>query len=554
MALSNDLVSQFVKATQDKPQVTKETTSYGKIVKQGDVTYVQLDGSDLLTPITSTTVVKDEDRVIVNIKDHTATVTGNLTSPSASDKDVKEIGSQITEFEIIMADKVTTQDLEAINAYIENLVAVTGKYEELSAITAEIETLQAKYATMEHISAIDAQIINAEIQSLKGKLAQFTSISTEDLTAINAELDNLVAYNASFTYVSAEQLEAIYAKIDTLDVESLKAMFANIDFSNIGEAAIEKLFTDSGIIRDLIMKDGNVTGELVGVTIKGDLIEGNTIKADKLIIKGEDGIYYKLNVDSLGEEYVSTDEKFQNGLDGSVLIAQSVTADKVTVSDLVAFDATIGGYNITDSSIYSGAKASVENTTRGIYLGSDGQMAIGDETNYLRYYRDEDGGYKLDLRFGGLTIDEKVNDLEGRMDNALNEAVSVLDESVNSLNDAVTDISTSLDTKVDATQVDEAVKAGLEQGVDKVVTSVGFSFDDAGLLISKSGSPMSTVIDEDGMDVKYNDEERLIANSDGVDAYNLHARTFLILGDNSRFENYIKGTSTKQTGCFWIGP
>ena len=63
---------------------------------------------------------------------------------------------------------------------------------------------------------------------------------------------------------------------------------------------------------------------------------------------------------------------------------------------------------------------------------------------------------------------------------------------------------------------------------------------------------MSTIIDEDGMDVKYNDEERLIANSEGVDAYNLHARTYLIVGANSRFEDYDKDGEA-QTGCFWIG-
>lgn len=32
------------------------------------------------------------------------------------------------------------------------------------------------------------------------------------------------------------------------------------------------------------------------VTIKGDLIEGNTIVADKLVMKGDDGLFYKLNI------------------------------------------------------------------------------------------------------------------------------------------------------------------------------------------------------------------------------------------------------------------
>ncbi len=223
MALSNDLISQFVKTTRDKEETKKETTTYGKIVKDGDTEYVQLDGADLLTPISSTTVVKDGDRVMVTIKNHTAIVTGDFTNPSANDKDVKEIGNKISEFEIIIADKVTTQDLEAINAYIENIKAITGKYEELSAVTAEIETLQAKYANMDHITAKDAEIINAEIESLKVKLAEFTSISVNDLEAINADFDNIVAYNATFTYVSAEVLDALDADIKHLEPITLDA-------------------------------------------------------------------------------------------------------------------------------------------------------------------------------------------------------------------------------------------------------------------------------------------------------------------------------------------
>ena len=113
MALSNELISQFVKATQDNKQTNNETIAYGKIVKQGDIEYVQLDGSDLLTPISSTTVVKDGDRVMVTIKNHTAIVTGDFTNPSATNKDVVEIGNKISEFEIVIADKVTTEQLEA---------------------------------------------------------------------------------------------------------------------------------------------------------------------------------------------------------------------------------------------------------------------------------------------------------------------------------------------------------------------------------------------------------------------------------------------------------
>ena len=425
MALTNDLISEFVKITQDKQEVKKESTAYGKIVKQGDVEYVQLDGSDLLTPITSTTVVKDGDRVMVTIKNHTAIVTGDFTNPSASDKDVQEIGNKITEFEIVIADKVTTEQLEAEIAKIDKIIA-----DNIDATNAKFETIEGKVAEIDTIKAdiieVDGKVTahEAEFTTMRADIADFKNVTTEKVDAIEGDFYTLESDYADFKNVTTNKItanEGSIAELETkkLDTETANAKYATIDFSNIGEAAIEKLFSDSGIIKDLIMSDGKVTGELVGVTIKGDLIEGNTVKADKLVILGEDGLYYKLNVNSLGETTASSDEKYQNGLDGSVIIAKSITADRIAVTDLVAFGATIGGYHIDNHALYSGTKNSIDNTTRGVFLGDDGQMAVGDSNNYLKFHKDENGEYKLEIqasniRFGtsGTTIEEYIENLD----------------------------------------------------------------------------------------------------------------------------------------------
>lgn len=431
MGLSSDLISQFVKITQDKQETKKETTAYGKIIKQGDKAYVQLDGSDLLTPITTTTVVKDDDRVLVTIKDHTAIVTGNITNPSASDGDVQtvkeevtEIGNKISEFEIVIADKVTTEQLEAEIAKIDKLIA-----DEIDAVNGKFETIEAKVADIDTIKAdiieVNQKITahEGEFTTIRGEIADFKNATIEDLDAISGEFHDLSSDYASFKQTTTNTLvanEASITELETkkLDTETAEIKFANIDFSNIGEAAIENLFSDSGIIKDLIMSDGKVTGELVGVTIKGDLIEANTLKADKLVIKGEDGLYYKLNVDALGETTASSDKKYQNGLDGSVIVAKSITAEKVAVDDLVAFKATIGGYHIDDHALYSGVKNSIDNTTNGVYLGDDGQFAVGNSNNFLKFYKDAEGNYKLEIKannikFGstGETIEETIKDL-----------------------------------------------------------------------------------------------------------------------------------------------
>lgn len=93
------------------------------------------------------------------------------------------------------------------------------------------------------------------------------------------------------------------------------------------------------------------------------------------------------------------------------------------------------------------------------------------------------------------------------------------------------------------------IEKTLEEGVNKVTTKTGYVFGEDGLEISKSDSEMSTMITEDGMIVSRNNQQVLVANNEGVIAEDLHATTYLIIGTNSRFEDY----DTNRTGCFWIG-
>lgn len=430
MALSNDLAMQFARATNNKTKTPTESTVYGTAVLYDGAMYVRLDGSDVLqpTPVESAVTMQPGDRVAVLIKNHSALVTGNMTDPAASSvalggvsNKVDGIAGKVAEFQSIVAGEITTDDLMAIVATIGDLRAVTATIGSLEAINATIDNLEAKYASLEYVDTNIIKALNADIENLEAMFADIEDLDVSQLEAVNAYIGQLKGYNADFTYVSTEKLEAVKAEIKDLDVDKLGAKdaeikYANIDFANIGEAAIEKLFSESGIIRDLIMSDGHVTGKLVGVTIVGDLIEGGTVKADKLVVLGEDGLYYKLNVNG---ETVSSEQTEYNSLHGSIITAKSVTAEKVRVDDLVAFDATIGGFKITDKSIYSGVKKSVSNTTRGIYLDREGQIAFGDTDNYLRYYKDQNGDYKLELIADSIilgntrkSIEETLNDIE----------------------------------------------------------------------------------------------------------------------------------------------
>ena len=137
--------------------------------------------------------------------------------------------------------------------------------------------------------------------------------------------------------------------------------------------------------------------------------------------------------------------------------------------------------------------------------------------------------------------------------NGISAEVKQVKDDVNSNIEVVNGDIQTLTKKVNAAMTSEDVKleiqSELSNGVTKVETTTGFTFNEEGLTVSKSGSEMTTQITEDGMTVFRDNTAVLTANNTGVDAVNLHATTYLIIGNNSRFEDY----GEDRTGCFWIG-
>lgn len=429
MALSNDLISQFVKVTNDEVKTKPETTVYGSIVEVDGTKFVKIDGSEVLTPISSTADAEVNERVTVTIKDHGATVTGNSSSPAARKGSVEDIGNKITEVEILVADKVSTKVFDAEKGRIDNLVSDNALIREtLTAQSASIEDLTADNATIKGtLTTHKASIDDLEAHKLTATDADLKYATIENLEATNTEVYNFKATYGEFTTLTTNKFNAVDASITDLQTNKLSAnqadiKYANIDFSNIGKAAIESFYSKSGLIEDLVVGDGTITGKLVGVTISGDLIEGNTIVAEKLVVKGSDGLYYKLNTDGVTTEAQQTE---YNSLNGSVIKAKSITATKISVNDLVAFDATIGGFNITNDAIYSGVKSSADNTTGGIYLGKDGQAVFGDSNNYLKYYKDTEGNYKLAVSAESILFGVNQKSIEDTDETASNAQYTV---------------------------------------------------------------------------------------------------------------------------------
>lgn len=465
MALSKDVMSQFAKAMVPK-QESKEATLNATYKKIDGKEYVQLDGSDILTPVTSSVVAETDDRVKVIIKNHAATVIGNITSPSARNKDlntlkdtvdengntikrmdtviqqqqtsINQIDTKINQHDVLINqhDTVINQQGDQIvsinNTIISQGNSIEANHNAIIAQGNEIDIMNDTITS--HGNSITS--MNNTIQQHGNKIDQNSNTISQQGNTINqqgnkiTEIDNTVKTQGNTIVAQGNTIDAHETKLtthnsqitilnsgfvikdgkltglskavlDDLETNTLKTGYAKIDFSNIGVAAIEKLFTDSGIIKDLIVNEGHITGELVGVTIKGDLIEAGTVVADKLVVKGSDGLYYKLNTNG---ETIESEQTIENSLNGSIITAKSITASKIQVTDLVAFGATIGGFDISDNSIHSHLKNGVDSPDDGLFLGADGQLALGNDRNHIKYYKDENDKYILDVRLDKLYL------------------------------------------------------------------------------------------------------------------------------------------------------
>ena len=495
MPLSSELVSQFAKLASNKPKEEKESTVYGTTVIQNGNKYVKLDGSELLTPASFTTNIADGERVTVLIKNHMAVVTGNITSPAARTSEVEEVGNEVKALNVA---KANVTDLEATNASIANLNATKANIEDLDATNASIANLNA------------------------------TKANVTDLTAVNASIKKLDADKANVTDLEATNASIKKLDADKANIKDLDATYANINFANVGVANIKEFYAKAGVIQDIIIEDQKITGRLVGVRITGDLIEGETVKANNLIILGDDGLYYKLNVNALGEAEASKDDKYKYGLDGSVIVAESITASKISVSDLVAFGATIGGFHISDSSIYSGVKNSVDSPASGIYLDSEGQLVVGDGTNYLKLYKDENNAYILDIS-SVASLQKDIGDIHNDIDNVHSE---IAEQRTNISNDSKQIVASALEeyTKIeDFTKYTKSTESKLtimSDQIDMNFTTVNNSindangntndrfnkfekyirFDENGITIGESGNKLKLVLDNDNITFTKNDQ------------------------------------------------
>ncbi len=386
--LSNTLVNKFVSATNDSSSTsTTTTTAYGTVTVSGSTVYVTVDGSETATPVSSSaTTVRQGDRVVVTIQNHTATITTNLTTTAAlvSTEDVANTSDLALRVAALEASMITSDYLAKYYASIESLTN--------SSADLDVNTLTSKEITVETLSAL-----GIDVTSLTGDSASF-----KYLTADSAEFKTLSANVATLQSASVKYL--------TVDM-------ANIDTANIDTETVKNLFVSIGILTNATVEDAYITGTLNGVQINAECITTGTLSVEHLLIVGENSIVYEINANSSGLTQTElTDEEYQKRIDGTALVAESVTANQIaaatitgeqiaantitashlSVTSLSAICANIGNLTINGYMTTNSSRKAYNSTTAGMTIDANGVGAYSDSSNFWNFGADGTVNIQMD--------------------------------------------------------------------------------------------------------------------------------------------------------------
>lgn len=251
-------------------------------------------------------------------------------------------------------------DAIAANAVIANAIAAGAvTTEKLAAGAVTAETIDAGAVTTEKLAA--------------------KAVTTDKLAAESVTADNIKAGAVKTTHLDAEAVTADKIKAGSITADRMKA---------------KTITAESGILADGVVgtaqiADGSITSAKI-VSLNADVITAGTLSVKRLILVGEDGLIYNINAAASGltaEEL--TDEKYQNQINGTVIVAKSITAAQIAaesitgneilagsitagnidVAGLFADEATIAAINAMDISSNSYLKLMVETAVDDVQVG-----------------------------------------------------------------------------------------------------------------------------------------------------------------------------------------
>ena len=492
MSIDRSILSEFIKATNDNKE-TKQTQLYGTVVTQGNSKCVKIDGSEIVTPVRSITDIKDDERVMVSIKDHMATVTGNMTNPSVGNDRVESAEGKIDRFDHLFAGNITAENIAAGSITADKILAGSITTDKLMAESIIADKIAANAIESKHIKAdtiesnhIKTNVIEAE--HIKAGVINAEHITSGTITADKIQSGSITAGsgiiadgaigNAQISKIDAAKIEAGIIDTSKVTIQGsnghlrLKGNRLQV-FNGVGTQAKERVSVG----------DVNGDGTIYGLRVRG--ADGQTILLDENGVKSEgitdgsitnDKISEDANIDGAKLNINSVVSKINE--DGTETIQGTKIEVDGTTLETKLYDIKMKQDENTDS--ISQAQTQINANTNSLKLKVDEQTYTNDKkdmTSKLDKNTSEINLMKgqIALKVEHTDIENAKSELEGVMDSKINTAKSEIKVTTDAISQNVYNLSQTVSTKADGSTVTTlSNKVGsLETSVNGITSRVG---------------------------------------------------------------------------------
>ena len=416
-------------------------------------------------------------------------------------------------------------------------------YDAAARYTSELP-ISAPYSPLD-LAAVCATVLGASGTDIKGLGSGETCFSKvyqgganfEGTESLRDALNDIAEATQTIYYVDANN-KLVFKRLDkdaSADLSITKAKYSTLDSSN-----------------------SRRLGTIVHVTELGDNISASTTQTGSTQYVRDNAFWTMLDsteISTMVEDAVAavgglTINQFECSWRGNFLLE---IGDKIALT--TKDDSIVMSFVLDDTIEYNGAFS--EQT--GFTYDDDDEAETADNPSSLgdvlkqTYAKVDKAEKQIELVAGDVQENSsKISAISLNTDSIL-ASVEEINKNTNNRLDAtdesIVSLTERLNTTISADAIDIKIQEVLNDGVTSITTERGFTLNDDGLTISHSDSDMTTLVTEDGITVSKGSQVMLTANNQGVDAANLHANTYLIIGEYSRFEDYGNG----RTGCFWVG-
>lgn len=521
MGIDRSLLNEFVKITNDKKE-TKQTQLYGTVVTQGNSKYVKIDGSEIITPVRSTTDIKDDERVIVKIDNHMATITGNMTNPSVGNDRVEFTEGKIDRFDHLFAGNITAENIAANSITSDKILAGSITTDKLMAeciISDKIaaDTIESKHIKSDVIESEHIKAGSIEAEHIKAGIIESDHISSGTITADKIATGTITAGSGVIAdgAIGSAQISSLdVAKLESGTIDTSKIYIAGADghlqlkgnrlqvFDGLGNRAVERVSVG----------DVNGDGSKFGLRVRG--ADGETILLDENGVTSEgitDGsitnnkISDDANIDGAKLNINSVVSKINE--DGTETIqGTKIEVDGTTLNTKLS---TITNKQTEDGERITQAQSQISANTNAIKLKVDEQTYTTDKkdmTSKLEKNTSEISTMKgqIALKVERTDIENAKSEIEGVIDTKVNSAKAEMKITTDAISQNVSNLTQTVSNKADGSTVSSlnSKVSSLETGVngisgkvtslEKTTTTLGTQVDAANTTANNAQNTANT--------------------------------------------------------------